>query len=213
MILKLKYGFWIMGIALMMPIIAYAQTTDSLTVADTLSLDTIQIPPMARDYHWLSYRGKADIIDTGGTRSCNFYMVNRKDSILYLNIHSSGIELIRVVFTPDSVTYVNKLTYQYYKGTYLPFKLLMRMPLDFDAVQRLFNGQTEILEDKLRERRIELRYEDFVEVDSTRSFFTHFRFKELNRLLEIDAVMKVVRLDVPGPTSIRIPDKFEELKF
>ena len=89
-----------------------AQEVDSVLVAsDTTFL------PMASGYDWISYRGKADIIDTGGTRTCNFYMVNRIDSILYLNIHAYGIEVMRAVFTPDSITFVNKLTYQYYKGT------------------------------------------------------------------------------------------------
>ena len=60
-----------------------------------LVLDTL--PPMASGYQWISYRGKAQIEDTGGVRNCNFFMVNRVDSILYLNVHASGIEIIRVV--------------------------------------------------------------------------------------------------------------------
>lgn len=211
--LKFKYLFVIMGIALMMPIIASAQTTDSLPEQGVEPLDTLQLPPMGRDYQWLSYRGKADIQDTGGTRTCNFYMVNRKDSILYLNLHASGIEFIRVVFTPDTVTYVNKLTYQYYQGGYAPFRLLTKLPIDFETVQSVFNGQTESFEEKLRDKRISLSYSDFVAVDSTRSLFSDILFKDLNHLLEIHAKMKVIRFDTPGPTSIRIPEKFEELKM
>lgn len=211
--LNLKYLFWVMGIALMMPIIASAQTSDTLSVSDNSVVDSTQIPPMGRDYLWLSYRGKADIQDTVGTRTCNFYMVNRKDSILYLNLHASGIEFIRVVFTPDTVTYVNKLTYQYYQGGYAPFRLLTKSPIDFQTVQSLFNGQTEDFEESLRDKRISLSYSDFVAVDSTRSLFSDILFKDLNHLLEIHARMKVIRFDTPGPTGIRIPEKFEELKM
>ncbi|MCQ2284015.1 MAG: DUF4292 domain-containing protein [Bacteroidales bacterium] len=208
-----------MGIVCMMPIIAFAQAPDSLATlrADSMdmvdSVDTTQLPPMAIDYTWLTYRGKADISDTGGTRTCNFYMVNRKDSILYLNLHAAGIEFVRIVFTPDSITYVNKLTYQYYKGSYAPFRLLTKLPLDFYAIQSAFNGQTEAIEESLREKRIALEYTDFVALDSAKSFFTQMTFKDLNHLLEIKATSKVIRFDVPGPTSIRIPDKFEALKL
>ncbi|MCR4964547.1 MAG: DUF4292 domain-containing protein [Bacteroidales bacterium] len=181
--------------------------------------DTIQetidtLPPIAQGYRWLTYRGKADVIDPEGTRSCNFYMVNRVDSILYLNIHASGIEFIRVVCTPDSITYVNKLQYNYYKGTYEPFRRLTGLPIDFSLIQSVFNGNiTPENEEALRFKGFEAVPGEYVALDSTKSFFTELTLKDLNHLIEIDAVMKLVRLDVPGPTSIRIPEKFEELKM
>ena len=188
---------------LLMPIFASAQQDN-----DSIALDTV--PPMATGYDWLSYRGKATLTDTGGTRTFNFYMVNRTDSILYLNIHSSGIELIRVVCTPDSLIYVNKLTYQYYKGTYTPLRLLSHIPIDFQMVQALFNGYTELLP---AQQKLSFDYRNFVAIDSVSSFFTEMTFKDLDHLVELNAVMKMVRLNVPGPTAIRIPEKFEELKF
>ena len=171
-------------------------------------MDTL--PPMAKDYKWLSYRGKAELTDTGGTRNCNFFMVNRIDSIIYLNVHASGIEFIRVVFTPDSFTYVNKLTYQYYKGTYAPLRLLTHIPLDFQMLQALLNGNEEQLPQR---QKLSFEYRNFRAVDSTQSFFTEFDFKDLDHVLEIRADLKNIRFNVPGPTSIRIPEKFEELKF
>ena len=38
--------------------------------AKPLVVDTL--PPMASGYQWISYRGKAQIEDTGGVRNCNF---------------------------------------------------------------------------------------------------------------------------------------------
>lgn len=178
------------------------------SLANAQELDTL--PPMAKDYRWLSYRGKAELTDTGGTRTCNFFMVNRIDSIIYLNVHASGIEFIRVVFTPDSFTYVNKLTYQYYKGTYAPLRLLTHMPLDFQMIQALFNGNDEQLP---KRQKLSFDYRNFVAIDSTQSFFTEFDFKDLDHVLEIRAALKNIRFNIPGPTSIRIPEKFEELKF
>ena len=175
----------------------YAQTLDTL-------------PPVASGYQWVSYRGKAQIVDTGGTRTCNFFMVNQVDSILYLNVHASGIEIIRVVCTPDSITYVNKLTYQYYRGTYTPLRLLARLPIDFQMIQALFNGD----EAKLpQHQKYSFEYGDYAAVDSTRSFFNAMTFKDLNHVITITATLKNIKFDVPGPTGIKIPETFLELRF
>lgn len=182
-----------------------AQGVDSvMVVSDTTFL------PMASGYDWITYRGKADIIDTGGTRTCNFYMVNRIDSILYLNIHAYGIEIVRAVFTPDSITFVNKLTYQYYKGTYAPIRNRLPFLFDFQTVQALFNGDMEKLP---KGKKLSFEYSSFEPVDSTSSFFTEFVFKELNKLIEVRGKIKLVRLNVPGVTGIKIPEKFERLTF
>ena len=188
----------------------YAQVADSSMVAAdgiTVPIDTAVLP-MAAGYDWITYRGKADIIDTGGTRTCNFYMVNRTDSILYLNIHAYGVEVMRAVFTPDSIVYVNKLTQQYFRDSYAPFNRLLPFAFDFQTVQALFNGDL----DKLpKGQKLSYEYRSFMPVDSASSFFTEFVFKELNRVIEVHGKIKVVRLNVPGVTSIRIPEKFERI--
>jgi hypothetical protein len=182
--------------------------------ADAQSADSVAVPvdtaflPMASGYDWITYRGKADIIDTGGTRTCNFYMVNRTDSILYLNIHAYGVELIRAVFTPDSIKYVNKLTQQYFCDTYTPINKFLPFTFDFQTVQALFNGETEKLP---QGKKLSYEYSAFAPVDSTSSFFTEFVFKELNRVIEIRGKIKLIRLNVPGVTSIKIPEKFERI--
>lgn len=185
--------------------VLHAQTVDSaVVVSDTTVL------PMATGYDWISYRGKADLVDTGGTRTFNFFMVNRTDSILYLNIHAYGVEVMRAVFTPDSIIYVNKLTSQYYQGTYAPLDVRLPFRVDFQLVQALFNGDTDRLS---RHQRLAFEYTDFRPVDGNSSFFTEFTFKELSRVIEVHGKIKVVRLNVPGPTSIRIPEKFERITF
>ena len=190
----------------------YAQVADSAMVAAdsvTVPVDTAVLP-MATGYDWITYRGKADIIDTGGTRTCNFYFVNRTDSILYLNIHAYSIEVMRAVFTPDSVIFVNKLTQQYFRDTYAPLNKYLPFTLDFQTVQALFNGQTEKLP---QGQKLSFEYSAFEPVDSTSSFFTEFVFKELNRVIEVRGKIKVIRLGVPGVTSIRIPEKFERISL
>ena len=197
---------------LMAALSSYAQVADSAMVAAdsiTLPVDTAVLP-MATGYDWITYRGKADIIDTGGTRTCNFYFVNRTDSILYLNIHAYSVEVMRAVFTPDSIKYVNKLTQQYFYDTYASINKVLPFMVDFQTVQALFNGQTEKLP---QGQKLSFEYSAFQPVDSTSSFFTEFVFKELNRVIEIRGKIKVVRLNVPGVTSIKVPEKFERISL
>ena len=210
---RMKKSFCI-TVLLMAMLLSYveadAQVIDSTAVpADTsVFLADSSVLPMATGYDWITYRGKADIIDTGGTRTCNFYMVNRTDSILYLNIHAFGVEVMRLVFTPDSVKYVNKLTQQYFCDTYSPIKKFLPFSFDFQTVQALFNGETEKLP---QGKKLSFEYSAFESVNSISSFFTEFVFKELNRVIEIHGKIKVIRLNEPGVTSIKIPEKFERI--
>lgn len=201
--MKRLHLFWMLLVTLLFNVGLEAQNIDSVNVA----VDTVVLP-MATGYDWITYRGKADIIDTGGTRTCNFYMVNRTDSILYLNIHAYGVEVIRAVFTPDSVKYVNKLTQQYFYDSYAPINRYLPFSFDFQTVQALFNAETEKLP---QGQKLSYEYSAFQPVDSARSFFTEFVFRELNRVIEIRGKIKVVRLNVPGVTSIKIPEKFERI--
>lgn len=204
--------FFSIGIFFGMPIFAFSQKAADTVVTrpETAAAVYDTLPPMASGYEWISYRGKADIVDTGGTRTCNFFMVNRVDSIIYLNISAYGIEVMRAVLTPDSVKYVNKLTYQYYCGTYAPLRLLLKRPVDFALVQDLFQG---FGDERLEHSRFACEYHDYAAVDSTQSFFTELVLKDLHQLMEIRAHLKVIRFNVPGPTGIRIPEKFKELKL
>lgn len=201
--MKRLHLFWMLLVTLLFNVGLEAQNIDSVNVA----VDTVVLP-MATGYDWITYRGKADIIDTGGTRTCNFYMVNRTDSILYLNIHAYGVEVIRAVFTPDSVKYVNKLTQQYFYDSYAPINRYLPFSFDFQTVQALFNAETEKLP---QGQKLSYEYSAFQPVDSASSFFTEFVFRELNRVIEIRGKIKVVRLNVPGVTSIKIPEKFERI--
>lgn len=205
--LKIWWLLLLAGLPLLLPAQTRTDTSDfdspGHEICDTL-------PPPAHGYRWISYRGKADIADTGGVRSCSFYYVNRVDSILYLNVNAHGIEVMRIVCTPDTVTYVNMLTYQYYKGSYAPLRRMLKGHVSLRSLQDIFNGDGEKV---LANTGFACSYHDYAAIDSTRSFFTTLRLQDLDRLIEITARIKVVRFNTPGPTGIRIPKKFKQLSF
>ncbi len=92
-------------------------------------------------YEWISYRAKTNYTINENNGECNLYFVNRIDSIIYLNINLAGIEVIRMVLTPDEVIYVNKLNKTFYKGDFLLFQKIAGVPVTFDMVQAILNGK------------------------------------------------------------------------
>jgi hypothetical protein len=185
--------------------------------------------------------------------------VNRIDSIIYLNFNVSGIEIIRVVMTPEKVTYVNKMENNYFISDYAQFSSVLGLNLDFYMVQSIFNAadfkyfednfkvfeneaerhlvsekRCNFLNDKCLSQEILLDngdriignifsdfntnnsvrvgYKDYLPVDSC-DFFSLLSI-EMNHLkMKVTAELKNVKFNVPGPTSIRIPDTFEMIKF
>lgn len=93
------------------------------------------------NYQWLTYRAKVDYTIDGNIGTCNLFFVNRIDSIIYFNINISGIEIIRIVFTPNQITYVNKLNKTYYQGNYFLIEKIAKIPLNFHTIQSIFNGK------------------------------------------------------------------------
>jgi hypothetical protein len=92
-------------------------------------------------YQWISYRAKTNYTFKNQNGECNLYFVNRIDSIIYLNINLSGIEIVRMVLTPDEVIYVNKLNKTFYKGDYKFFQKTSGIQVTFDMIQAIMNGK------------------------------------------------------------------------
>lgn len=85
---------------------------------------------------WYSSRLSVEI-STSGTDEISAFIVNRRDSIIYININKFGIELARAVLTPDSITMVNRFEKTYYKGDYSIITKLYGFSLTFDMIQSI----------------------------------------------------------------------------
>lgn len=210
-------------------------------------------------YQWISYRMKLNVEKEGASNSFQVFFVNRIDSIIYLNFNVSGIEIIRVVMTPEKVTYVNKMENNYFISDYTQFSAVLGLNLDFYMVQSIFNAadfkyfennfkvidneaerhlvsekRCNLLNDKClcqeilldngdriignvfsdlnKNTSVRVGYKDYLPVDSC-DFFSLLSI-EMNHLkMKVTAELKNVKFNVPGPTSIRIPDTFEMIKF
>lgn len=161
-------------------------------------------------YNWVSYRGTANVDFDGKKYQCSYYIVNRIDSIIYLNINLVGIELARLVATPQEVTFVNRLSSEYYNGDYAFVEKYLKMPADFYALQAVFNGD----EAKLKAyKNITVSYHPIIDETTNRPFFDSFSMSMNNGQRKVDAQVKNLKFNTPGPTGIKIPEGFKEIKL
>ena len=89
------------------------------------------------DFQWMSYQMKIDMTMEEEKLQFQCFVAIRTDSIIYLNLNKSGIELARVVLTPKEVVFVNKMEHKYYQGDYSFFQNIVGIPLDYLMVQSL----------------------------------------------------------------------------
>ena len=215
-------------------------------------------------YQWISYQMKVNLKTHDQELAFQCFFVNRIDSLIYLNLHKSGIELARLVLTPDSLIYVNKLNKEYYRGDYGFLNAVFGLPLDFQMIQALLNAcdfphfdairyqmeadgnwryisplrmrqdQTcslmqeidiqpftqHIVKNDITDLKslhdVVIRYDDYAPVEEGDSSYMSFNkliveIGDENVLLQAD--LKNIRLDIPGPTSIKIPDTFSEIEL
>lgn len=211
------------------------------------------------DFQWISYQMKIDMTMEEEKLQFQCFVAIRTDSIIYLNLNKSGIELARVVLTPKEVVFVNKMEHKYYQGDYSFFQNIVGIPLDYLMVQSLllatdfphfennFQLTTEdgklqfisplrkqnnsdlsimqsiqigdkgvIEENDMTElktmRDINVKYDNYVLSENVRFFSKMLIEMETDETI-LQAEIKNVKVNRPGPTGIKIPENFEEIIF
>ncbi len=93
-------------------------------------------------FNYLNAKGNvsATINDKTYHFKANFRM--KEDSTIWLSVSAAfGIEVSRLLLTPDSVFYLNRLEKSYYKGNYAFLCKLLQTDVDFDIIQSLLTGR------------------------------------------------------------------------
>jgi hypothetical protein len=102
---------------------SFAQETDSLSY-----------------YSAIHYKGSAKIDIKDQRHNCQFNFVNVIDSFLYFQANVAGIEVGRVLVTPDNILFINKFERNYFEGDFFDLLMITGMDLDFYTLQDIFNG-------------------------------------------------------------------------
>ena len=95
------------------------------------------------DYTWLGLKVDAEFLTMGETQSFKANIKMRKDSVIWISISPAlGIEMIRMMITPDSLMMMSKIpdNKYYYKGNFNVINELVGVELDFEMLQDLLIG-------------------------------------------------------------------------
>lgn len=116
---------------------ATAKPMENESVQDLLtSLDSASFKP-----EWVNAKASVTTIDDGNETSFNISMRARKDSVIWISISPLlGIEVARVLITPDTVKFLDRLHGKYQANTFETINKLLQLKVNFEIVQSLLYG-------------------------------------------------------------------------
>jgi len=123
------------------------------------------------DYEWLGMKVDADFGTESESSGFKATIRMRKDSLIWVSITPAlGIEMIRVVITPDSLKYLSKIPENkfYYTGAFEDVNKLVGTAFDFEMLQQLLVGNAIGLEKDERRFRSEVDGPDYLLISKYR---------------------------------------------
>ena len=123
------------------------------------------------DYDWLGMKVDADFGTEEESSGFKATIRMRKDSLIWVSITPAlGIEMIRVMITPDSLKYLSKIPDNkfYYFGTFEDVNKLVGTSFDFEMLQQLLVGNAIGLEKDEKRFRSEVDGDDYLLISKYR---------------------------------------------
>jgi len=94
------------------------------------------------DYNTLSIRFNAEFSDNSKSQSFSGLIRIQKDSLIWASISVAlGVELARVLITPDSVKFMNRLKSEYFAESIDYIEQLFHADFTFDLIQNLLTNE------------------------------------------------------------------------
>ena len=202
--------------------------TDTVSVPLVIHSPATYVPPVRQ---WLSVRMSGNVKVPGmGGLDLNLFAVLLKDSLVYLHISKFGIELGRALCSPEKMLLLVHPELAYWEGDYAAFRKKSGVPLDFGTLQDLLlltprnvNDVVDSAGYLIRVRWLDqggvcylqakygtysdiaadsqVRYPQQIMISMPRSGGTAYMS------------VKSVKVEVPGPVSVRIPSKYKPLQW
>jgi len=123
------------------------------------------------DFDWLGMKVDASFGTEDNSDSFKATIRMRKDSAIWVSIVPAlGIEMIRVMITPDSLKYLSKIPENkfYYTGGFDEIGRLIGIDFDFEMLQDLLVGNAIALEKDERRFRSEIDNDDYLLISKYR---------------------------------------------
>lgn len=90
---------------------------------------------------WMSAKANITTVDSGNETSFNINLRMRKDSVIWISVSPLlGIEVARVMITPDSIHVLDRLHSKYQISSFDYINKLLDMKVNFEIVQALLTG-------------------------------------------------------------------------
>lgn len=123
------------------------------------------------NFDWVGMKVDAEFGTEAESNSFKATIRMRKDSLIWVSITPAlGIEMIRVMISPDSMKYISKIPDNkfYYVGTFEDVNKLVGTSFDFEMLQQLLVGNAIGLEKDERRFRSEVEGEDYLLISKYR---------------------------------------------
>jgi len=168
---SIKYFFLILAIFLLfVPVGCRVQKVEAEKKPHSQKLKPITDKRLLKktDRNYLSYKyltlkfsGKTQIGDD--TKSIQGIIKTKRDSIIWISLYHIGIPVAKMVFTKDSLIFINRLNDSYYAGNYKFLEDQLNFSLTFNNVQSVIFNELFLYNDtitKFKELKDFKRYRD-----------------------------------------------------
>lgn len=96
----------------------------------------------ANSYSFLSAKLSVNHSNEKGTQSFGARLRIKKDSVIWVSITPAlGIEVVRVVITPDSIKMVNRLDQKYFVESFDKTNELLQLQINYQVLQSVLTGE------------------------------------------------------------------------
>lgn len=147
-ILKRKTGSILFTIALVLALVACRGKKDSTKSKEPIKHRTAghllrNYERNQFDFEWIGMKIDAESVTMGETQGFKATLRMRRDSVIWVSISPAlGIEVFRILITPDSLSMISKIpdNKYAYQGRFDALSAMLGTDIDFDMLQNLLVG-------------------------------------------------------------------------
>lgn len=170
------------------------------------------------DFQSFSARGRMQLEENDGDKlSSNLSVRIRKDSLIWVSVVPAlGIEVARLLITPDSLLLVNRLNKTYFAGDYSLIRENFKVDVDFAMVQAILLGNylageadqekvmTEPPLQHIRRQQASLLIDQFLDLTDRKLKKITLKDQQTNNTMQVDYADFADLEGTPFPRSARI---------